>query len=264
MTRLVWNQIGDRKFEMGVDRGVLYIDGVGIPWNGLVSVDESPSGGEARPYYMDGVKYLNRPMKEEFEATINAFVSPYEFDQCDGTAQFVTGVYVTQQRRKPFALTYRTRIGNDLDGVDHGYKIHIIYNALASPTQRSYGTATETVDPTLLSWGITTKPIAFSGMRPSSHIIINTTTAPPAAVELMEDILYGDADHAPRLLTPEEIASLFVDPFDFTVTENLDGTYTISGPANSVEMLDANKYKITRDTVVTIMGETDVATISSD
>lgn len=261
MTRVIWDKVGERSFETGVDRGILYIDGVGVPWNGLVSVDEAPTGGESRGYYMDGSKYLNRSMPEEFEASISAFFSPPEFDVCDGSAPFVPGIRVTQQRRKRFALSYRTKIGNDVSS-EHGYKIHIIYNAKASPTQRGYGTTSAEQEAMVLSWGITTKPVTFPGMAPSAHIIIDTTQAPAAAVEVIEDILYGDADHAPRLLEPTEIASLFVHPFDFTVTENPDGTYTISGPANSIQMQDPNRYKITRNTVVILTADT--AEIASD
>ncbi len=251
MTRVVWSEPSEKKFELGVDRGVLYVDeGTGVPWNGLVSVDEAPSGGDAKPYYMDGVKYLNRPMREEFEATINAFMSPQQFDECDGSRPFLPGVFVQQQRRKEFGLTYRTKVGNSAEGEDFGYKIHIIYNALAAPSQRSYNTVSEDPEAMILSWGLKTRPIPFPGMAPSSHLVIDTTEASEAGVTALEDILYGDETHAPRLPMPVEIAELFVENYEFEVIDNGDGTFTVNGPPDSIELLDSGLYMITRDTII--------------
>ncbi len=262
MTRVVWDSASDRFYELGVDRGVLYVDGVGVPWNGLVSVDEAPSGGESRPYYQDGLKYMIRSSPEEYAASLSAFFSPPEFDKCDGTLDYVPGVRVTNQRRKPFGLTYRTRIGSDTGGPSYGHKIHIVYNATAQPSNRSYRTLGAEVEPVTLSWDISTRPAIFPGKRPTAHLVIDTTAVDPQGLAAIEDILYGSEDNMPRLITPEEIVEIFVHPFDFTVTANPDGTYLLSGPADSIEMVDANTYEITRDTVVIL--DADTAQISSD
>lgn len=263
MTALEWDDPADRRYELGVDRGVLYVDDIpGVAWNGLVSVDEAASGGDPRPYYLDGEKYLNRPMREEFEATITAYMSPREFDDCDGTVAFMPGIFVSQQHRKSFGLSYRTKIGNSTEAEDFAYKIHVIYGAKAAPSNRSYATISEEVEPLLLSWGITTKAIPFPGLLASSHLIIDTSEVDPEALEILEGILYGDEDHDPRLPTPLEIADIFMNPFNFTVTDNEDGTFTVSGPSESIEMLDSGLYKITRDTVIYIDAET--AEISGD
>lgn len=262
MTRVVWDAVGTRRYETGVDRGVLYVDSVGVPWNGLISVNERAIGGETKSYYIDGRKYMNRPMPEEYEAVLTAYSSPTLFDACDGTLQFASaGVRVTQQRRKPFGLTYRTMIGNDISQ-SSGYRIHIVYNATAEPAQRDFKTVSSDVDPLNLSWELTTKPKIIPGSRPSAHIVIDSTEVDPQGLEAIENVLYGDAEYAPRLIEPQEIIDIFSHPFDFTVTENVDGTYTIAGPLANVEMLSATTYQITRDTVV-ILGP-DTAEISSD
>lgn len=263
MTRIIWDEVGGRRYEAGVDRGVLYVDGAGVPWNGLISVEQSSTGGDTRAHYMDGYNYLSTSESEEFEAAISAFYSPKQFDACDGTLQFATaGIAVTQQRRKPFGLTYRTKIGNYVAGTDFGYKIHIIYNARAEPSQRSYNTLSDDVDPLALSWNLKTKPKRIPGMRPSAHIIIDSTEVDPEGLAVIENILYGDADYAPRLIEPSEIVEIFSHPFDFTVTENEDGTYTIAGPLSAVEDMGGGLYEITRDTVVIL--DPDTAEISSD
>jgi hypothetical protein len=263
MTRIIWDEVGKRRYETGVDRGVLYVDNVGVPWNGLISVDESPSGGDTVPYYMDGEKYLALGKPEEFEATINAYYSPLQFDLCDGAAQFAApGIRVTQQRRKSFGLCYRTRLGTDTAGTDFGYVLHVVYNARAEPTQRNYRTLGSTADPLSLSWNLTTKPMKMSGVRNAAHITINSTEVDPAGLEAIEDVLYGDADYAPRLITPQEIVDIFLHPFEFTVTENGDGTYTIAGPLAAVENLGNGTFRIENDTVVIL--DPDTAEISSD
>lgn len=263
MTRIIWDEVGKRRYESGVDRGVLYVDNAGVPWNGLISVNEAPTGGAAIPYYMDGEKYLVSGKPEEFEATIAAYYSPQQFDACDGSLQFgAPGIVASQQRRKPFGLCYRTKIGSDTGGQDFGYTIHIIYNARAEPTQRNYRTLGDTVDPLALSWSLTTKPVKLPGLRSAAHISIDSTAVDPQGLEAIENVLYGDADYAPRLITPQEIIDIFQHPFDFTVTANLDGTYTIAGPLANVEPLGGGLYKIENDTVVIL--DPDTAEISSD
>lgn len=208
MTQLVWGAEGERFFEAGVDRGVLYVDNAGVAWNGLVSVNESPVGGEALPYYVDGVKYLNQAAREEFEATIEAYTYPDEFSECDGTAELKEGLFATQQVRKPFGLSYRTKIGNDLEGIDHGYKIHLVYNALTSPSKKDNTTFSEEISPFNFSWGITAKPLVLDGYRPTAHFIIDSRSTPEELLSDIEDILYGTAIENPRLPTIYELIAL--------------------------------------------------------
>jgi hypothetical protein len=195
---------------MGVDQGVLYVGTAeGVPWNGLVSVSEAPTGGDATPYYVDGIKYLNRLAGEEFEATLEAYTYPNEFATCDGTSPYKNGLFVTQQKRKPFGLSYRTKIGNDVDGADHAYKIHLIYNALASPSPRSNDTITDSVDPFNFSWKLTTTPPAIAGRKPTSHFMIDTRETPFEVLTRIEEILYGSDDEASRLPTIPELVYIF-------------------------------------------------------
>lgn len=262
MTRIVWDAVGSRRYETGVDRGVLYVDGVGTPWNGIVSVDERTSGGDVQPYYIDGRKYMNRLTAEEYGVVLTAYSSPIQFDACDGSLQYASaGIRVTQQRRKSFGLSYRTMLGSDTQP-NRGYRIHIVYNAMAEPAGRAFQTIGSETDPLNLSWEIATKPKIIPGMRPSAHITIDSTEVDPQGLEAIENILYGDAEYGPRLIEPQEIVDIFTHPFDFTVTENVDGTYTISGPLANVEMLSPSTYEITRDTVVIL--DPDTAEISSD
>lgn len=263
MPRLTWSSIGERFYELGVDRGVLFVDDApGVAWSGIVSIDEAPSGGEAKPYYLDGVKYLNLSEKEEFEATINAFYSPPEFDACDGIGLVRPGLFVSQQRRKPFGLSYRTKIGNDIEGADYAYKIHLIYNALAAPTQRTNASFSENAEAPVLSWSISTKPVLIPGMQRSSHLTVDTTTAPAYSVELLESILYGDESTPARLPTPDEVVSMFTNASPLVVTDNSDGSFVISGSDLSVRMVSAGIYQLMGDTVVGI--DVDRAEISSE
>lgn len=210
MAVLEWGTAGQRFFETGTDRGVLYPKvGQGVAWNGLLSVSEAPTGGEAKPYYIDGFKYLNLATAEEYAATIEAYSAPPEFGVCDGTAAIHNGLFITQQRRESFGFAYRTRIGNDVDGVEHGYKLHLVYNALSSPSQRNNVTIGDTSDPMTLSWGITTAPPPLSGFRPSAHFVIDSVKAPVSVLTIIEDIMYGSATTAPRLPQVSELVNLF-------------------------------------------------------
>lgn len=197
MSALVWDQTGERLFETGVDHGVLFVYGTnsygtGVAWNGLTAVNESPSGAEANPLYADNIKYLNLYSAEEFGATIEAYTYPDEWAACDGSASLATGVTVGQQSRKMFALSYRTKIGNDVDGSDHGYKIHIIYGARASASDKNYETINENPDAITFSWEITTTPIEIGeGFKPASHIIIDSTKVDSTKLQDFEDYLYG-------------------------------------------------------------------------
>lgn len=210
MARIDWDARGTRYFEMGVDRGVLYPpSGPGVAWPGLLSVNETPTGAEERAYYIDGIKYLNLRSAEEFSATVEAFNSPSEFDVCDGNVSVHNGLIATQQPRKSFGLSYRTRLGNDLDGADHAYKIHLIYNALAAPANRNNVTMSDSVDPAKFSWTVTTLPPPVTGYKRTAHFVIDSRTADPTALAAVEDILYGTEADDPALPTPDELIAIF-------------------------------------------------------
>jgi hypothetical protein len=229
--RLAWDTPGERVYEQGVDRGVLYVGGQGYAWSGLVSVSESIQGGQAKPYYMDGIKYANVSASEEFQATIEAFSSPPEFAPCDGNAMLQNGLFATQQPRRQFDLSYRTRVGNDLDGTDHAYKIHLVYKALAAPSNQKYLTIGANATPSTRSWAITTLPPLVTGIRPTSHFVIDSRTTDPAVLTELEDILYGNIDDEASMPTVAALLSLFSAPdFDYdagdvdtTGLEILDG-----------------------------------------
>lgn len=250
MSQLEWSVVGERYFETGVDRAVLYVgEAPGVAWSGVVSVVESPSGGEVKSYYLDGINYLNVASKGKFEATLSAFYSPREFDQCDGVDLVARGLYVSQQSRKPFGLSYRTKVGNDIQGVDYSYKIHIVYNALAAPAERSYNTLSAEPEVEPLSWKISTRARLIPGAAPSAHVIIDTSKAHHLAVEQIESILYGNDAEEARLPTPEEIVALFNTYPDLTFIDNGNGTFTATGPPDQVYMIDADRFEINASTV---------------
>ncbi len=216
MAELVWDQIGERLYETGVDHGVLYIPDTltgeydtGVAWNGLVTVTESPSGAEASPQYADNIKYLNLYSAEEFGATIEAFTYPPEFAQFDGISEPSPGVLVGQQSRRGFGLSYRSLIGNDVDGADHGYKLHLVYGAMASPSEKAYGTQNDSPEPITLSWELTTTPVPVTGMKPTALITINSLLVDPADLTALETLLYGAAATEPQLPMPDEVIALF-------------------------------------------------------
>lgn len=225
MSKLVWDTIGERYFEAGVDHGVLFINNLGVPWNGLVSVDESASGGDAKPFYLDGVKYANISAAEEYAVTIAAYSSPSEFAKCDGTASVNYGLFVTQQPRIPFSFSYRTKKGNDTVGVDYAYKIHLVYNALAAPSTRSYGTLNATPDAQTLSWSVTTTPPRMTGYKPTAHMVIDSSSTPASLLARLENILYGSPTTNPRFPSVEELVSMFSDFVQIEMyEEQADGT----------------------------------------
>lgn len=257
MPRLTWGDAGSRLYETGIDRGVLYVGTQpGVPWVGLTSVEESPSGGENRSYYLDGVKYLQSSGPEEFSATINAFTYPDEFGICDGTSTVRPGLSLGQQKRKHFGLSYRTAVGNDL-GEGAGYKIHIIYNALAEPTQKAYSTIGDSPEPLAFSWNILTRPPAMGGYKRSSHVIIDSRKTSSAVMTAVEDILYGDDTHPPKIPTLAELVDLYDTPdFSLVVTANVDGTFSISGPDSVVQQLTTSTYQVIWPTVVPVDEDT--------
>ena len=212
--KLLWDQVGERRYETGVDQGVLYIptNGVysaGYAWNGLTAVNESPSGAEATPVYADNMKYLNLTSAEDFGGTIEALTYPSQFEQCDGTATPQPGVSVGQQERKPFGFSYRTRLGNDTVGDGLGYKIHLAYGAKASPTEKAYNTVNETPEATPFSWEFSTTPVAITGLKPSAILTIDSTKFTAANLQALEDAIYGTAGTEPRLPLPDEVIAMF-------------------------------------------------------
>lgn len=213
MAKIVWDQTGERLYETGVKNGVLYIptSGVyskGVAWNGLTAVTESPSGAEATAIYADDIKYLSLMSAEEFGATIEAYTYPEEFAECDGSAALATGVYIGQQTRKTFGLSYRTVVGNDTEGNDHGYKLHLIYGAMAAPSEKAYATINDSPEAITFSWEVTTTPVSVDGFKPTASITIDSTKADPTKLAALEAILYGDEKTEPRLPLPDEIATL--------------------------------------------------------
>lgn len=211
MTRLAWGNPGTRLYETGIDQGVLFVgSNPGVAWPGLISVDEAPSGGDARPFYLDGVKYLNISAAEEFEATISAFYPPAEFAPCDGIAPVQNGLSATQQPRKSFGLSYRTRLGNDLVADRYGYKIHIVYNALAAPSSRSRKSLGDTNEPDPFEWEITTlPPLVATPYKATAHLVVDSRSADPDALVIFENKIYGDVSNSPALPTPAELIAIF-------------------------------------------------------
>lgn len=214
MTALIWDQIGERRYETGVDRGVLYLPdasgnyNTGVAWNGLTTVNETPSGAAATPQFADNIKYLNLVAREEFGATVDAFTYPDEFALCDGTVEPEPGLHIGQQSRKLFGMCYRTLLGNDVDGTDHGYKLHLVYGALAAPSSKSYGTVNDTPAAIAFSWAVTTTPVTVTGYKPTALVTIDSTKVDPAALAALEAILYGTMADDPRLPLPDEVITL--------------------------------------------------------
>ena len=214
MAKIEWDKTGERLYETGVKNGVLYVQEggaypKGVAWNGLTAVTESPSGAEATPLYADDIKYLNLISAEEFAATIEAYTYPDEFAECDGSAALADGVMIGQQARKTFGLCYRTTIGNDTDGNDHGYKLHIIYGALAAPSEKAYATINDSPEAITFSWEVTTTPVNVTGAKPTASITIDSTKADPAKLATLEKKLYGDTDTEATLPLPDEIKGIF-------------------------------------------------------
>lgn len=243
--RLLWDQVGEREYEAGVDRGVLYLpDAVGaydtgFAWNGLTTVTESPSGADASPQYADNIKYLNLVAAEQFGGTIEAFTYPDEFAECDGTAVPTPGVRVGQQSRKTFGLCYRTRVGNDVDGTDFGYKLHLVYGALAAPSEKAYGTINDSPEALTFSWTFTTTPVEVTGLKPTAMISIDSTEVTATDLTALEDILYGTDLIDPRLPPPDEVIGMFPAPPPALMTSNGSATSPQSGEPDVQDGLSA-------------------------
>ena len=217
MSKVVWDKTGERYYETGVKMGVLYPQSSGgtypkgVAWNGLTAVTESPSGAEATALYADDIKYLNLMSAEEFGATIEAYTYPPEFGACDGSAEIATGVTIGQQKRTAFGLCYRTTLGNDTDGNDYGYKLHLIYGCLAAPSEKAYATINDSPEAITFSWEVTTTPVSVSGFKPTANLTIDSTKVNAEKLTALEAILYGsdtEVSKEPRLPLPDEIATL--------------------------------------------------------
>lgn len=215
MVALLWDQTAERLYETGVDRGVLYVPNAlgvyetGVPWNGLVSVTESPTGAEATAQYADNIKYLNLISAEEFGATLEAFTYPEEFNQFDGYATPEEGVVVGQQPRKSFGLSYRSRLGNDVDGDTFGYKIHLVYGCTAAPSEKGYTTINDSPEAITFSWEISTTPTAVTGYTPTSLIVIDSSVVLPADLADFEEAIWGGTAVTAHLPTPDEVIAMF-------------------------------------------------------
>lgn len=259
---IVWNTVGSRFYEAGVDRGVLYPKvGPGVVWNGLISVNDNSPGGDPKAYYMDGEKYLNQLSSEEFSATIEAYTYPDEFAACDGTAYAGKGLFLDKQPRESFSLSYRTKIGNDLDGLNHGYKIHLVYNALASPSNRKYDTLDSSAKAMAFSWSMTTTPIAIEGRRATAHLIIDSTKTDPYLLRAFEEMLYGSDGVIPHLPSPQDVVDFFEDWVTLEIIDNGDGTWTANGPDEIIKHTSATEFNIIWPSAVPIDAES--YTISS-
>lgn len=214
MSKIVWDAVGEHTFETGVRNGVLYLKdaqgayNTGVAWNGLTSVSESPEGAEPTDLYADDTKYLTLMSAENFKATIEAYTYPVEFEECDGSATIAKGVVIGQQSRKPFGLCYRTAIGNDTDGNEHGYKLHIVYGCQASPSEKQYSTINDSPEAITFSWEVNTTPVNVTGKKPTATLIIDSTKVDKTKLTALEDILYGSETVEPRLPLPDEIATL--------------------------------------------------------
>lgn len=213
MSKLVWDASGERLYETGVQKGVLYVMdkgayGTGVAWNGLTAVTESPSGAEATPLYADDIKYLNLTSAEEFGGTIEAYMYPPEFAACNGESELAVGVTIGQQPRKAFGFCYRTVLGNDEEENAHGYKLHLVYGAKASVSERAYATVNESPEPITFSWEFTTTPVEVEGFKPTSIVIIDSTKVDASKLAALEKKLYGDETNEPTLPLPAEVATM--------------------------------------------------------
>ena len=213
MAKITWDNTGDRLYETGVKNGVLYVQESGaypkgVAWNGLTAVTESPSGAEASPLYADDIKYLNLMSTEEFGATIEAYTYPEEFAACDGSAEIATGVYIGQQTRKTFGLCYRTVIGNDVAGNEYGYKLHIIYGALAAPSEKAYATINDSPEAITFSWEVSTTPVNVTGQKPTACVTIDSTKVGAEKMAALEAVLYGTESEEAHLPLPDELITI--------------------------------------------------------
>lgn len=255
MSRLTWNAAGTRFYEAGVDRGVLFIGSApGVPWSGLTGVEENANAGGVKAYFIDGEKYLNVAGAEDFSATISAYTYPDEFSECDGTKRVRPGLMFGQQPRKSFGFSYRTMVGNDTG--QEAYKIHLVYNALAEPSDRSASTYSDSIEATEFSWTVSTKPRRVSGYKSTAHVVVDTRKMHPTTIGYVEDLIYGSASTVPRLPTPEELITLFDIPVVFEVIDNEDGSFHVEGPEENVREIGLDQVIIDHPSIQVVNSET--------
>ena len=239
MSKLIWDEDEKRTYETGVSKGVLYPvqdDGkysLGVAWNGLTAVTESPSGAEATPMYADNIKYLNLISAEEFGATVEAYTYPQEFEACDGSAEIQPGVCIGQHDRKKFGMAYRTVLGNNEKGNSYGYKVHLIYGATAAPSEKAYNTINDSPEVITFSWELSTTPVSVENMKPTASVTIDSTKVPKEKLEILEAILYGSESENPRLPLPDEIAEIFKEEI-----RTLEATPSVINGASGVSITD--------------------------
>lgn len=262
MTELVWDAPGTRLFETGVDHGVLYptVNGVyqdGVAWSGLTAVTESPSGAEPTKIWADNIPYLNLMSAEEFACTIEAYYYPDEWEECDGSAEVAPGITIGQQARKPFGFSYRSLLGNDTQSTGLGYKIHLVWNGLASPSERSRATVNDTPEAQGLSWEVSTTPVPVPGFQPTAHLTIDSTKTPPAVLAQIESVLYGTAGAEPRLPSPEEIIAMQATPAKTAVPTQ--PTFVAGTGVITIPTVTGVQYRRT-DTNVPVTGSVTIST----
>ncbi|HXQ38040.1 MAG TPA: hypothetical protein VN843_28795 [Anaerolineales bacterium] len=244
MTALTWDQAGQRRFETGVERGVLYLpDSSAVAWNGLTGIEEN-STSELKSYYLDGVKYLDYVVPSDFSATLKAFTYPDEFEELLGVHEHSPGFFVHDQRAKSFGLTYRTRIGNDVEGVDLGYRLHILYNVKAIQTTTAFGTINDSVTPTEFSWTLSAVPNTLIEHRPTAHLSFDSMRMDPTVLAEIEGFLYGTEDTDPYLPLFSDLFNLAAATGIITITDHGDGTWSAEGPAESVYLTDSTTFEI--------------------
>lgn len=259
--KVSWDETGQRFFHTGIDRGMLYVDGVGVPWNGLVSVTESPSGGDSTATYLDGEKILNVPSGENYQGTIEAYSAPIEFASCAGWLMVSSGLFATEQPKKTFGFSYRTLIGNDVENTALGYKVHIVFNALAKNSDFSRETLSDKSSAQTYSWDITTVPLAVLGRRATAHIVFDSRLVSADNLAHIESILYGSDTTEPALPDATTVFN-FVDLFaTLRIIDNGDGSWTAVGPDTVITMTDSETFQITWDSAVVI--DSDNYSISS-
>ena len=245
MTRLIWGEPSSRVYEAGVDQGVLYPgNGPGVAWNGLVRVSETTKKVAGSINYLDGLRYYNRTTSDSFSGTLEALTYPDEFLPFDGSAP------VTSQRRPTFGLSYRSRRSDAADS--NGYKLHLIYNATARPTEKAYSTIAQVTEPEPFAWTLDTRPIKLPGLRPTAHVVIDSTVTHAWTMAAIEDLLYGSGTQDPRLPSPEEMIQLFESGTILRIIDHGDGTWTATGPDEAIQMLDATTFQISWPTVIYI------------
>jgi hypothetical protein len=247
MTKLQWDRNGDRVYEAGLSRGVLYLDdGEAVAWNGIVSVAEKPEGAVATPFYFNGAKRLDYTTPADYASTILVYTYPDEFMDYDGYQSLGGGLYAKNQMPKRFGLSYRTEVGNDLEGFDYGYKLHIVYNLAASANSTTFSSRGGSSGPINFGWDLSATPEPIDGYRSTAHVIIDSRRINGYLLDAIENILYGSNDDAPRLPRLAELKTL-VGSFEFiTLTDNGDGTFTISGPEEYFNMIDSENFEVTQ------------------